>query len=313
MKLVILGAHTAVGRALAETLEDRALDTEVVKATTLDQLEGDLDLIDENTLNNAAIVFLASDDSFTRKVAQAASRVAAPVVDLTGGGHEGASLLFPFVGSGVQLQASKLFRVPVGFVYGVVAILRALEALGPVRARVVTLEGAAGAGQPGIDELSEQTRSVFSQKPKESEVFYAPTAFNILSSVGAEDDPFEPDLRFAEDVRGGLRDLEFDIDVVRTRVPVFSAEGASLEVECREPAEREQVVSALEAVRGLRYSKTLGLSTLEAADRDDLLVGRLRTRGRRIDLWLAADRLRHGAAWPAAVLAEMWLQTGDTR
>lgn len=307
MKLVILGAHTAVGKVLAETLKERALD-EVLAATTLDHLEGDLHLIDESTLSGAKLIFLASDDSFTRKIAQGADRMPVPLVDVTGDGHEGAKLVFPHRNE--SLRSSTLYRVPTGFVYGVVSILQALGEFRPRSAQLVTMEGAAGAGQAGMDELSEQTRGIFAQQSKEPEVFYAPVAFSVLSSVGAEDDPFDADLRLAEEVRTGLNDRDFDLHVVRTRVPVFTAEGASLTIQCEDaPDSTEAVLTALDSVKGLRLTKSDGVTSLEAADRDDVLVGRVRARGTRVDLWLSADRLRHGAAWPAAVLAETWLKS----
>lgn len=302
-KLVIIGAHSAVGKALAEALEDRDLGAEIVKATTAADLGLGLDLIDETTLAGASVVFLAAEGNLAEGLANGADRLGMPVVDLTGNLLPDAPLVFPAFAAEVPRSGS--MRVPLGMVSGVVAVLKALAPFGPTSARVVSLESAAAAGEPGIDELSAQARGIFTMQDAPSEQFYAPIAFSVLSSVGEEEDPFGPDMDFVEDVAEAVPDVE--LSVTRLRVATFTAEGAVIEIELSEDPGEEMVTDTLAAAKSLRASSSTSPSVLEAAERDDLLFGRVRVRGTRVDLFLASDRLAQGGAVPAALLAERLL------
>ncbi|MBX2812032.1 MAG: hypothetical protein KTR25_09480 [Myxococcales bacterium] len=305
MKFVIVGAHSAVGRALAEALEDQ--EVKVVRATTVDHLDDGLDLLQETTLNGADLVFLAEVSSFTRQLAAGAARLSAPLINLSGVANHGGQLLWPTGGDIEQLRQPGLFRVPMGCVYGVVTLVRELQRWRPNRLRVVTFEGVAGAGQPGMDELSKLTRGLFSHQSLEPEVFYAPPAFNVLPSVEDGEDPFAADRQLEADIREGLRELDIEVGVTRTRVPVFTAEGAWIELCCEDAMALEDMRVAVDALKGLRLADSPGSTTLDAVDLDDGLVSRLRVERDRVDLWLSLDRLRHGGAWPAVVLAERFL------
>lgn len=321
MKLVILGAHSAVGEAVAEAFAERDIDTPVVRATTSDHIEVGLDLVDADLLSDALAVFVCFDNKLVRGLVERLDPsgspgsqpglLSIPFVDLVGLARS-APLVFPRLDGPTPLGPG-FVRVPLGMVGPVTAALRALEAFGPERASVVTFEGVAGAGRPGFEELSAQTRGIFSQNEVAPEVFYAPLAFGVLSSLGDREEPFGPDTEFAEDIRAGLRSTTLDITVARTRVPAFTGEGAWIQVVLRDPPERETVIDLLSEARGLRRASTEAPGTLESVDRDDALFGRVRVQATSVDLWLVGDRLRQGAALSAALLAEAEAsRTGST-
>jgi aspartate-semialdehyde dehydrogenase len=307
-RLVILGGHSEVASALVDALDDRGVEAELVCATTTEHIGPGLELIDERTLVGAELIFLAFEGDVASALAAGAARLDAPLVDLVGLLPRSAPLVFPILdpGVGARVAGAGPLRVPLGLVGPVVAALSALRAFEPSAARVVTFEGAARRDRAGMEELSAQTRAVFAGQSLAPEVFPGPVAFGVATSVGDEDDPFGPDDAFRADVRAGLGDERFDLRVVRTQVPVFTGEGASVEVELGDPPGLETVVDALSAARGLRAAG-IAPGTLEAVDRDDALFGRLRLEGGRLALWLSADRLRHGAAASAAQLAERLL------
>lgn len=316
-KIVIIGAHGALGGALYEALADRGVDAEIVRATTTEHLGPSLDLLDVGTFDGADLAFAASSDDFSRTLARGASRLGVPLVDLAGVLPSSAPLVAPLFGGN---PASKLLeagavRVPLGLVPAVAAVLRALSPFGPRAIRVVTFEGAAGADEAGMEALSAEARAVFTQRETGPSIFYAPLAFSVLSSVWEEHDPFGPDEVFAHDLRaclssfgGAPQDPGWSIRVVRTRVSLFTAEAASIEVELSDPPALEVLVETLAGARGLRESRTPAPSALEAVDRDDAIFGRVRLQAPLVDLFVAADRLRFGAAFQGALLAESFLE-----
>lgn len=302
MKIVILGAHTAVGRALAELLEERGVEADIVRATTTEHIDATTVLVDASTLQGADLMFLAFEGELAEGLVAGAARLSAPLVDLVGLLPSSVPLVFPQL-QPPRLEGAGLVRVPLGLASGVAAVLRALVAFGPKVARVVTFEGAGGRGQPGIEELSEQTRGIFAQREVEPSVFPAPVAFGVLGSVGEADDLLGPDERFEADVAAAL-ERPVEVRAFRTRAPVFTGEGAAMEVTLEDVPELDMLRDTLTSARGLRASRAEVPGTLEVVDRDDVTFGRLRLRSDGVDLWVAADRLRQGAALQGALIAE---------
>ncbi len=305
-KIVILGAHTALGEALTAALEDRAIEAKTQRAAPLEHIGPGLHPIDENVLDDAGLVFLAMDGPWAEAFAAGADRLAVPVVDLAGASPDGLRL-FPVLepGLGGLLPQRGLVRVPAALPSAVVAVLRALAPFGPAGVRVVAMEGAAERDQPGMDELAAQTRAVFIGRDAPAEVFPGPVAFGVASTVGAEDDPFGPDARFAADIEAGSG---VRVRAARVRVPVFTGEAAVLELELSDPPGAETVRDVLAAARGLRLSRIPAPSSLDAVDRDDVLVGRIRMEGPRLDAFVAVDRIRASAA-AGALIAEAWVSS----
>lgn len=311
MKLVILGAHTAAGQSLAEVLGERGIEAEVVRATTTEHLDPQSVLVDADTLDGAQGIFLTFEGELAQTLAAGASRLTAPVVDVVGAAPRATPLIFPQLERDLRgrLAGAGLIRVPLGLVSAVVSAGRALRPFGVTAVRVVTFESAARAGQPGLDELAAQSRGIFTHQEVAPTVFPAPVAFGVVTTVGELDDPFGPDRAFAEDVAAGLGDVE--VRVTRTQVPVFTAEGAHVELTLKDTPDEQIVRESLDAARGLRASRQIAPGTLEVVDREDALYGRLRVDGPNVDLWLSADRLHHGAIIQAALVAEVLVERPD--
>jgi aspartate-semialdehyde dehydrogenase len=110
----------------------------------------------------------------------------------------------------------------------------------------------------------------------------------------------------------GVGDDQMGISATCARVPVFSAHSESVNVQTTEPISPEQVRELLSAAPGVVVvdNPAEGLYPLatEAAGRDDVLVGRIRSdpsHERCINLWIVGDNLRKGAATNAVQVAEL--------
>ena len=307
--IVILGAHTAVGRSVLDRLADRDLTEGVVAATTSEFVEGDLVLLDESSLNKAKVLVLAMQGDLPKKVADAVMISGRPVIDVSETFDDG-PYLWPGLGAATTV-ASGAYRVAVGPAGPLAAALAALSAFRPKTVRVTTLESAVARGQPGIDELSAQTRSVFAMRDADVEVFPASLAFDPIPSLAMDDqDPRAADDALVEQVQDALRSVDVEPpDLVATRVlvPTFVADAAVVHVqtEDREP-DMAAVIDALGSGRGLRHLARPVVPVLDAVDRDDSTVSRVRVGPHRIDFWLAYDRTRAGSAMATALALEAW-------
>lgn len=314
--VALLGAHSAQGRALIEVLQERDLDEFVVAATTSEHIEPDLELIDAPLLSKTDIAVLCDDDSLVMTVGETLQARGVKVIDMAGTlSREKVPLVFPGLRVGAQrygaeVESPRTVRLPVGMVEPVVAVLHAIARFKPVRAEIVTLESAATRGRPGMEELSQQTRGIYTMIREDPSVFAHSLAFACVPSVARpEQSAEEAELEFETDVQAGMADFanEVEVGVTRVLVPSFSAEAATLAIGLQDTPTRSDVTQALADGRGLRVIPDDVGSTLNAVGRDDVLVTRIRTTPRGMYLFIAADRLRRGSATQAALLVERYV------
>src|SRR5437763_2552807 len=117
-------------------------------------------------------------------------------------------------------------------------------------------------------------------------------------------------------IMGGTRKIlgqdEIGISATCARVPVYTGHSQSVNVQTRDPLSPEEcraLLAEAPAVTVVDYPED-GLYPLpiDAAGRDDILVGRVRrdpSHERCLNLWVVGDNLRKGAATNAVQLAEL--------
>ena len=300
-----------MGRALIEALEERGLDEGVVAATTSEHIETDLDLIDAELLAKTGLAIVCHDDPLLVTVAQTLGARGVAVVDAAGVlPRDETPLVFPtFPGGERSPETEAPVRLPLGMVEPVVAVLRAVSPFDPSAVQIVTFESAAVRGRAGMEELSQQTRGIFTMTREDPVVFTQSLAFACVPSLAAPEQSAEDTERaFEADVRAGLSpDMRgIGISATRVLVPSFSAEAATVSLAIRDKPERSDVIRALERGPGLRVIPDGRGSTLDAVGRDDVLVLRIRVIPQGLHVFIAADRLRRGSATQAALLVERW-------
>ncbi len=316
--IVILGGHTAVARALVECVEERELELTTILASPQEHLAPGLAPIDEALFAKADLFVLAFSGEVARALAEGARRLKKPLLDLAGAVEPGprARWLWPgLIGSeGAALDPALTHLIPGGLAVPVLSALRALWPFGLVRADVVALESASAFDQPGMHELEEQVRAVLAMRDAEAAALPGALAFDVVPSLAAgPEDTFEAaDRRLVDQLAAGLVQLggaRPELRVTRVLVPTFTADAAVLEVDVEDAPERAAVEDALKAARGLFFEEEEQAPSARAAiGRDDAVAGRLTVEGRRINLWVASDRLRRGSATLAALVLERWLE-----
>lgn len=192
--------------------------------------------------------------------------------------------------------------------------LKPLHDLATVKRVVVsTYQSVSGAGKEAMDELFNQTRSIFMNDRKEPEVFPKVIAFNAIPQI----DEFMDDHMTKEEWKMMVETkkiLGSSIKVCANcvRVPVFIGHAEMVNVEF------ENDISARDAKKALRDFDGITLIDLESemefvtpaeiAGEDDVFVSRLRedpTVENGLNFWCVADNLRKGAALNAVQIAEI--------
>ena len=196
------------------------------------------------------------------------------------------------------------------------------RAVGVERLVVSTYQAVSGTGQRAIEELREQSRQVLDgdEEPQAS-VYPHRIAFNVLPQVETfkdGDDYTTEERKVMAETRKilGLGD-EVAISATCARVPVFSGHSESVNVETTEDLSPDECRELLAAAPGVQVTDDPAAGryplAIEAAGRDDVLVGRIRRdpdRERTLNLWVVGDNLRKGAATNAVQVAEILVERG---
>jgi aspartate-semialdehyde dehydrogenase len=116
--------------------------------------------------------------------------------------------------------------------------------------------------------------------------------------------------KIAAELRKILELPDLDVAATAVRVPVHTGHSVALHLRTRREVALRDVMLALRDAPGIEYRHATGTNRhpmpLDAAGRDPVLVGRLRTipgRPRGLALFLSSDNLRKGAALNAIQVA----------
>jgi aspartate-semialdehyde dehydrogenase len=199
------------------------------------------------------------------------------------------------------------------------------RAVGLERLVVSTYQAVSGTGQRAIEELLAQSRALLAgEEAPEPQVYPHRIAFNVLPQVETfkdGDDYTTEERKVMAETRKilGIGE-EVAISATCARVPVISGHSESVNVRTREGLSPDECRELLAEAEGVVVVDDPGAGTypmaIDAAGHDEVLVGRIRRdpdQERTLNLWIAGDNLRKGAATNAVQVAELLIERGLLR
>jgi len=194
-----------------------------------------------------------------------------------------------------------------------------LHKANPIKRMVVsTYQAASGAGYAAMVELQEQSREILDGKKPTCSVFPYQIAFNVFShnSAMCPNGYNEEEMKMVNETRKIFDCASIAITCTCIRIPVMRAHCESINLEFTDPITADQVRDLLSTAPGVsvlddRKNNRFPMP-LDASDKDDIFVGRIRQDEsipdkRGINIWVAGDQLRKGAALNAVQIAEKLL------
>jgi aspartate-semialdehyde dehydrogenase len=335
----VMGATGAVGTTILALLHERGFPAREVVAYASErsagkQLEwggGTLTVqpLNEETIQGIDVVLSSPGGKVSSEWSPRFVRAGATVVDNTSYWRMYEEV--PLVVAGVNDEAAEAHR-------GIVAnpnctTMVMLMALAPIhrtvgleRLVVSSYQAVSGTGQKAIEELRAQAKAILAgEEPPAPAVYPRQIAFNVLPQVESfkdGDDYTTEERKVMAETRKILGfGEEVGISATCARVPVFVGHSESINVQTREDLSPEDCRALLAAAPGVQVvDDPAGASyplAIDAAGQDDVLVGRIRRdpgQERTLNLWVAGDNLRKGAATNAVQVAEIlvendWLQS----
>jgi aspartate-semialdehyde dehydrogenase len=320
MRVAILGATGAVGRAMLEVLAERQFPADSIVPLASERSAGTrLRWRDEEwtvevptaaAFRGVDIALFSAGAARSREWALVAADAGAVVIDNSSAWrlHPRVPLVVP------EVNAHAAATRPLGIIANpncatiqLVVALAALHRVRPVRRVVVTtLQSVSGAGQTGIAALrAELAGGAVAESP-----FVAPIAGNVIPWIGSrrEDGWNEEEEKIRSETRKILDLPDLAVAATCVRVPVEVGHSLTAMVELSHPLSPAQARAALTAMPGvILYDAHRDPLPRRAAGTDAVRVGRLRADPdlpHVLHMWVVADNLRKGAATNAVQIAE---------
>ena len=276
----------------------------------------------DDSFEGVDVAFFCASGTASKRYAEAAKKAGCLVVDNSSAFRmaDGVPLVVPEVNAEAAREHGGLIANPnCSTILLAVALWPLHRAFGVRRVVVSTYQAVSGAGAAGLEELERQTKQAAAGEPVTKQAFAHQCVFNVFShdsDVDAETGRNVEEQKMLDETAKIFGTTEIGVSATCVRVPVPRTHCESVNIEFAREVSPEHAREVLCAAPGVRIVDDRAGNhfpmPVEASDQDAVLIGRLRrdpsrADGRGIDLFLAGDQIRKGAATNAVQIAELFL------
>ncbi|MDI9432513.1 MAG: aspartate-semialdehyde dehydrogenase [Planctomycetota bacterium] len=330
--LAIAGVTGAVGQEFLSILEERNFPFTTLKMLASSRSKGKkitfkgkeytVEELTKDSFAGIDIALFSAGGSRSREFAPAAAKAGAVVVDNSSAFRmdPGVPLVVPEINAeAIKAHKGIIANPNCSTIIGIVPVWP-LHQVNPVKRMVVsTYQAASGAGAAAMAELEAQSREILDGRKPTCNAFPYQIAFNCFSHNSAlgPDGYNEEEAKMVKETRKIFSCPDIAITATCVRIPVLRAHCESINLEFTDPMTPEKVRELLAAAPGVtvlddREHNRFPMP-IDATGKDDVLVGRIRQDEslpdqRGVNLWVAGDQLRKGAALNAVQIAERLLK-----
>ncbi|MBZ9664851.1 aspartate-semialdehyde dehydrogenase [Pseudomonas sp. LMG 31766] len=329
INIAVIGATSNVGEALVELLEEREFPVKDLHLLASNESAGQslsfrgrqvrVRSLDAFDFTQVQLAFFAAGSEVTRTHQERVVAAGCSVIDLSAAfSLDQAPCVLPELGAtGLPaLTAPWCVSAPTPSAVACALVLAALKpVLKPQQLQVTAMLSISTLGRSGVQELARQTAELLNARPLEPKTVDRQIAFNLLAQVGEVDDQGHAQLekRLAAEIRQLLSLPELPVAATCALVPVFFGDSLALGVYADSDIDISAVQQLLEVAQGIELVEAGDYPTAvgDAVGQDQVYVGRIR-RGvsdpRQLNLWIASDNVRKGAALNAVQIAELLIK-----
>ena len=326
----VVGATGAVGSTILDVLAERGFPAaEVVpfasersagRKLNFNGAEIECRTLSDDSIAGLDLAISSAGGSISAEWAPQLVKAGAVVVDNTSYWrmHEDVPLVIPEVNPEALDSHTGIVANPNCTTMQMVVVLAPIwKAVGIERLVVSTYQSVSGTGRQAVEELREQSRAALAGEEVTPEVFPHQVAFNVLPQVETfldGDDYTTEERKVMAETRKllGATEDELRISATCARVPVVTGHSESVNVQTRSALSPEECRELLAGSPGVVVVDDPAAGVyplaLDAAGRDEVLVGRIRrdpSVAHGLNMWIVGDNLRKGAATNAVQLAEL--------
>ncbi len=329
--LAIAGVTGAVGQEFLQILEQRDFPFDSLKMLASSRSAGKpiefkgktytVEELTKDSFEGIDIALFSAGGGRSKEFAPAAVQAGAVVVDNSSAFRMDPEvpLVIPEINADAIKQHKGIIANPnCSTIIGIVPVWP-LHKANPVKRMIVsTYQAASGAGMSAMLELEQQSRDILDGKEPKCEAFPYQIAFNCLNHNSAlgPNGYNEEEMKMVKETRKIFDAPNIGITCTCVRIPVMRAHCESINLEFTESITPDEVRDLLKTAPGVsimddRENNRFPMP-IDASGKDDIFVGRIRQdeslpESRGINMWVAGDQLRKGAALNAVQIAEKLL------
>lgn len=340
MKILgIVGATGVVGQTLLEIIEHSEQKIEKIKlyaskssagkVISIGKSKVTIEEININSMLECNAIIFASDAAISAEYIPKLAEKGIFCIDKSSAFRSDARvpLMVPEVNGELlkekNFQSFPVVASPNCCTIPLVMVLKALDdTFGVKKSIVSTYQSVSGAGKPGVDILTQETKQFYNDQDlscKKSTIFPKSIAFNAMPFVASILDNGDTDEEFKimQETKKVLKKNNFAISATSVRVPTFVGHGLSATLELGKHFDVIEIIETLSKFPGIRvvdekkrqlaFEKSNEDEDLfenfvtprEAHGRDEVFVSRIRpceVFENGLSLWIVCDNLRKGAA-----------------
>ncbi len=331
--VAVVGATGAVGTEVVKVLAERAFPIAELRLFASERSAGssvgygdrevEVELLDEDVFAGIDLAFFCAGGEVSARFVPIATEAGAIVIDKSSVFRmdPDVPLVVPEVnaadiaerGRGI-IASPNCTTIPM-----VVALKPLMDEAGLERLVASSYQAVSGAGKQGVDTLSMETVNVMNMRAPRTDadgpsVFPHRIAFNCIPQVDSflADGSTKEEVKVIAESRRVLHHEELPVSVTCVRVPTFYGHGVALTFETTEKLEAEDARRLLRGAPGVILAdggEAMPYPTpADVGGTDAVFVGRVRNDPMvpcGLQLWVAADNVRKGAAVNAVQIAEI--------
>ncbi|WP_375738019.1 aspartate-semialdehyde dehydrogenase [Pseudomonas boanensis] len=327
--IAVIGATGTVGETLVQLLEERDFPVDSLYLLASSESAGSSvpfkgrnlrvrDVADFD-FSQVTLAFFAAGEAVTRSFAERAQAAGCSLIDLSGAlALDKAPCLVPEANADALQGLTRPYSLtsPSASAVALACVLAPLaNQLGLRHVTVTACLAVSSLGRQGVKELARQTAELLNARPLESRFFDRQIAFNLLAQSGDPDSEGHVALerRMAAEIKQLLGQPGLSVAATCALAPVFFGDSFSVSLQVESDVDLPAVLELLRTAPGVELVEEGDYPTAvgDAVGQDAVYVGRVR-RGidgpRELNLWIASDNVRKGAALNAVQSAELLIK-----
>ncbi|MBI4698730.1 MAG: aspartate-semialdehyde dehydrogenase [Nitrospirae bacterium] len=324
--VAVVGATGAVGNEMVAVLEERNFPVEKLRLFASERSEGKtmnfhdkpvaVEILSEKVFKGIDIALFSAGAERSLHYAPISAKEGCVVVDNSSAWRmdPAVPLVVPEVNPhDLKWHKGIIANPNCSTIQMVVALKPIHDAAKIKRVVVTTFQSVSGTGKKAMDELLHQTADILNFKEAKASVYPHQIAFNCLPHIDKfmEDGYTKEEIKMFNETKKIMGDNSIRVTATTVRVPVFRGHSESINIETEKNISPNEVRALLSTAPGIIVfdapEKNIYPLPTIAAGRDEVYVGRIRkddTVENGINIWIAADNLRKGAATNAVQIAE---------
>ncbi len=328
--IAVAGATGAVGNEMISVLEQRNFPVDQLRLFASERSEGKtldfhgtpvkVEVLTDKVFDGIDIALFSAGGDRSTEFAPAAARSGCVVVDNSSAWRMDPEvpLVVPEVNPDDIKKHKGIIANPNCSTIQMVVVLKPIHDAAKIkRVIVTTFQSVSGTGKKAMDELLNQTKDLLNFRDVTPSVYPHQIAFNCLPHIDRfmDDGYTKEEIKMVNETVKILGDDSVKVTATTVRVPVFKGHSEALNIETEKKISADETRAVLSSAPGIIVydapeKNIYPLQTI-CADKDEVYVGRIRedsTIENGINLWIAADNLRKGAALNAVQIAEKLIE-----